>query len=89
MRNKALSPPQEFPKLQAGSLRSGFAVIFEGKIRTIKSVDKRISTIQLTFTDSYQSTILNETILEVVATKTERKGKHGKRNARTRSSSRK
>lgn len=58
--------PEEFPKLEAGSLRPGFTVIFEGKVRRILKVHKRKFTIKLTFNDKYESTIANETLIEVL-----------------------
>lgn len=56
----------EFPKLQAGSLRKGFVVIYDGKLQKILRVDKRTATIKIVFTEDRSITLLNETLLEVV-----------------------
>jgi hypothetical protein len=71
--------PAEFPKLQAGSLRAGFTVIYNDKIRKIESVDKRKSTIRIIFEDKYDILILNDLLIEVVVkNRKERKAQNGK-----------
>lgn len=70
------SAAAEFPKLEAGSLRKGFTIIFRDKVRTIQEVDKRVNTIKLSFLDGYEETVLHEKIVEVVVkNRKERKGK--------------
>lgn len=77
---KKPSTPAEFPKLEAGSLRKGFTVIYNGKIREIESVDKRISTVRIIFKDNLDVIILNEQLLEVVVkNRKERKAQNVKR----------
>jgi hypothetical protein len=72
--------PAEFPKLEAGCLRKGFAVIFDGKVQTILRVDKRTATIKIVFTEGKYTTLLNETLLEVVVkNRKERKAQNGNR----------
>jgi hypothetical protein len=72
--------PEEFPKLQAGSLRAGFIVIFDGKVEKILRVDKRTATIKIVFTEGRYTTLLNETLLEVVVkNRKERKAKNDNR----------
>jgi hypothetical protein len=61
-----IKSPDEFPKLQAGSLRKGFVIVYEGKVRTIVDIDKRSSTVRIWFDDHYNVVVLNEKIVEVV-----------------------
>lgn len=75
--------PPEFPKLEAGSLRRGFAVIFRDKVRIVQEVDKRRTTISITFSDGYEETVLHEKIVEVVVkNRKERKAKNVRSNKR-------
>lgn len=75
-----IKSPEEFPKLEAGSLRKGFVVIFEGKVRKIVDVDKRKFTIRIWFEDGYNSVVLNEKIVEVVIkSRKERKAQNDNR----------
>jgi hypothetical protein len=74
------TPTEEFPKLEAGSLRKGFAVIYDGKVQKILRVDKGPTTIKIVFTEGRYTTLLNDTLLEVVVkNRNERKAQNGNR----------